>query len=117
MIFVPKGHIGQGVQEVRLQCVIDGLLLDVVGRAFRIRNELIGQRIRVAPTIYAERGNSLTVKRLSKNIRRFEADPSQTVHLKSPFLDIPVKGAPVMAVNGHVDADMLEVILNDRGQS
>ncbi len=115
MIFIPKGHIRQCVQKVRLQCSIERLLLGALGCMFRFRNEAVGHRVGVAPAIGPERRNGLAVKHMSKDIRGFEAHPGQAIHLKTPGFDIPIKGAPVMAVNRYVNANLLKVILNDPG--
>ncbi len=84
-------------------------MLDALGRVFRLRNEAIGHRVGVAPAIGPERRDGLTVKHMTKDIRGFEADPGQAVHLKTSGFDIPIKGAPVVAVNRNVYANLLDI--------
>ena len=57
------------------------------------------------------------MKDVVKDVGSFQADPGQTVHLKSARFDVSVKGAPVMALDCGMNPYVFKLVLNDGGQS
>ena len=114
MVLKPERHIGECVQEMNLQGVIQHLLGGSVRSVFGLSHEAI--RYRISYSAHGWRRPSLAVKGIPENIRGFHPNPRQTIHLESSGFDVTVKCAPIMALDQDVNSDLVELVLNDSGQ-
>src|SRR5690606_34643939 len=57
-----------------------------------------------------------TMKGIPENIRSFYSHPGEAIHLKPAGFDVAVKRAPIVALDGDINADLVEVILDNGGQ-
>ena len=57
------------------------------------------------------------MKGIAEYVRRLDTGPGKAVELETAGLDVTVEGPPVIALQGHVDTDLLQLVLDDGGNA